>query len=141
MVESVRLVEPVSFRPLMSGLQDEHVATAPASLVGARVQQSSGRAAPPEPRVDVEIGNPGLRSRPVQPWLDPEADRARDLAVQLGDEDLRVRVLEVGQEDFALRLRVVRDGGSRQTLHQREDSVGVPRLGRSHIHAIDRYRR
>ena len=117
------------------------MAAAPRALLGARVQQRAGRAAPAERLVHEQVGDPALRRRPVEPRLDPEADRAGDLAVQLGDEDAAVRVLEVGEEDVTLRLRVVRDGGPRQVLHQLRARVGVARLGLADGHGIERYRR
>ncbi len=117
------------------------MAAAPTGLAGAGVEERAGGAATPKGGVDVQVGDPGLRRRPVQPGLDPEADRACDFPVQFGHQDQRVLMLEVSQEDVALRLRVFGDSRSRQILHQRKDGVGVPRFCRPNAHGIDRYSR
>jgi hypothetical protein len=70
--------------------------------------------------------------------LDPEADGARDHAVDLGHEDERVLVLQMGEEDLPLGPGIVGDGGPCEPFHEREHRARVSRLGRPDRHGIDR---
>ena len=139
--EAVRLVQAVRLGPVMARLEGQDMATAAPALLGTGVQQRPGGSPPAEGFVHEQVRDPALRRRPVQPRLDPEADRARDLAVQLGDVHAAVRMLEVRIEHLALRLGVVGDCRPRELLHQPEDTVGVARLRLADDQGIDRYMR
>ena len=137
--EAVRLVQPVRLRPVVARLEGQHVAAAAPAFLGARVQKRACRAASAKRIVHEQIGDPALRRRPVESRLDPEADRAGNIAVRLGDVDPAVGVLEVREEDLALRLRVLCHGRPRQIRHQLQYAVGVARLSLADGHGIERY--
>jgi hypothetical protein len=136
--EAVRLVQVMGLGAVVARLEREDMAAAPTTFVGAGVEECTRRAPAAERLVDEQVGDPTLGRRPVQPWLNPEADGTRELAVHLGDVNPTLRMVEMCDEDVTLGLRVVGDGRPREVLHELEDSVGVAGLGLADDHGIDR---
>lgn len=124
--------------PLMPRLEDEAMATPLACGLDAGVEQGTGRTASTEGRIDVEIGHPRLRRRPVQAWAKRQADRAGDRPVELGNEDLGIPVLQVRPEDGSLFSRVDRDLRAAETRHQPQHGLRVAWLGPADHYGIER---
>src|SRR5439155_18344267 len=100
--EAEVLVKEVSLGALVPGVEDEPVAALAASLRGTRLQQGPPESQPAVGGIDEEVGNPGFERDPVQPRPQPEAGHAGDDAVLLRDEDGRVVVTEMVDEDGPL---------------------------------------
>ncbi len=111
-----------------AAFEPEEVTPTPPRLLGRRVEERARHPAPPIRRGDVQVGDPRLARRMVEPTPNGEAADTGDGVLDLGDVDLPVRVAEVlgvgsrgggggnarppkRGEKLADDLRVLRDGG------------------------------